>query len=674
VLVGAVETPGTAQKVVVKGQMAYVADGEAGLQIINVSNPSTPVIVGSLDTPAVANGIAISGDIVLVTDRGYPSTLRLINVSNPAAPVLTGQVGILDAAKAVTVDNMIAYVTSFEGGLSVVDISNPFSPRIMSNLASQFIPVDVVVRTGLAFLADILFVNAVPIVSIEDPVIPIFRAILDFSGLGDASGTGIAIDDTYLYLITDTFLSLNDFGVTGLSKLFIGQYLSRADSYGVPPTVRIASPLEGTTVVTGGHLQVDVEAKDDVSVARVDLFVNGSLIGTGTREPFIFQYSAPADAGILTLGASTTDHGGNLTAAEDVHVNVLPDPLTTVGGRIVDVAGNPVGDVPVICLGSATLSQADGTFTISSLPTGVGGISCKASSTNAAGDLLSALSAERDPVPGGVIDFGDMTLTLKNLYVSADTSLYLLSPSNGDSALLGQDEILEASYVEVHPSDGSLYFLNETGELFAIDPALETFLSGPTALDYSGSGLPAGHFVDAIAFDGSGQMYGITSAFPYPYTHYLVKIDPATGVVTDPKLITGLPVPTDPTEELTELLDYDSSTGYLWGIWANDPTDPQNPADGNDIRLVKINLSTGAAELVIPLINPRPDVVLVNGDISVDRNGQIYALVTSEIIKGSPPTTFYEMQMTTIDKTTGQMTFVGQPIPVLDFWGIDFKK
>lgn len=673
VLLGAVDTPGTAQKVAVRGNVAYVADGAAGLQIIDVSNLSTPVIVGSLDTPAVANGIALSGDIALVTDRGFPSTLRLIDVSNPTAPVLTGQIGIVDAARAVTADNRVAYVVSFEGGLSVVDIRNPFSPRIMSTLVSQFIPVDLVIRQGLAFLADILFVNAVPIVSIEDPVTPIFRAILDFSGLGDANGTGIDIDDNYLYLVTDAFVSLDDFGLTGLSKLFIGQYLSLTDPYGVSPTVSITRPAGGTTVLGGGYLEVAVEAKDDVAVARVDLFVNGNLSGTDTREPFVFQYPVPADAVALTLGVSARDHGGNSAAAEDIHVNVIPDPLTSAAGRIIDAAGNPLSGIPVMCSGLTALSQADGIFTMSGLPTGIGDISCKASFTNAGGDLLSGLSDARDPVPGGVIGFGDITLTLMNLYVLAAPELYLLNPFNGDSTLLSQE--LEASVIEVHPSDGSVYFFSEgTGEVFAVDPSFTTLLSGPMALDYSGSGLPAGHFVDTIAFDGSGQMHGLTSEFFDPYTHYLVKIAPATGAVTDPQLITGLPVPVDPTEGLTELLDYDPSTGYLWGIWANDPTDPGSPADGNDIRLVKINPATAAVEAVIPFVNLRPDATIINGDISVDAEGQIYALVTSEIIKGSPATTFYEMQVITIDKVIGQVTYLGEPIPVLDFWSIDFKK
>lgn len=33
------------------GTHAYVAEGNSGLQVVDISNPASPVIVGSVDTP-----------------------------------------------------------------------------------------------------------------------------------------------------------------------------------------------------------------------------------------------------------------------------------------------------------------------------------------------------------------------------------------------------------------------------------------------------------------------------------------------------------------------------------------------------------------------------------------------------------------------------------------------
>ncbi len=43
--------PGIVKDVVVVGNYAYVADGNAGLRIIDVSLPSAPIEVGFYDTP-----------------------------------------------------------------------------------------------------------------------------------------------------------------------------------------------------------------------------------------------------------------------------------------------------------------------------------------------------------------------------------------------------------------------------------------------------------------------------------------------------------------------------------------------------------------------------------------------------------------------------------------------
>ena len=53
-ILGSVDTPGLAFGVAVSGAVAYVADFESGLQVIDVSDPANPVILGFVDTPSRA--------------------------------------------------------------------------------------------------------------------------------------------------------------------------------------------------------------------------------------------------------------------------------------------------------------------------------------------------------------------------------------------------------------------------------------------------------------------------------------------------------------------------------------------------------------------------------------------------------------------------------------------
>jgi len=95
---------------------------------------------------------------------------------------------------------------------------------------------------------------------------------------------GIAADGSYVYLVTE-HSSLNKFGSTGDSRLYIGQYRALQDLKGIPPTVSITSPVGGSTVIQGATLPITVNATDDVAVAAVNFLVNGQVVFTATRCP-----------------------------------------------------------------------------------------------------------------------------------------------------------------------------------------------------------------------------------------------------------------------------------------------------------------------------------------------------------------------------------------------------
>src|SRR5687767_11193787 len=54
-VIGSIDTPDDARGVSVVGPVVgtygCVADGLSGIQVVNISNPTSPVIVGSVDTP-----------------------------------------------------------------------------------------------------------------------------------------------------------------------------------------------------------------------------------------------------------------------------------------------------------------------------------------------------------------------------------------------------------------------------------------------------------------------------------------------------------------------------------------------------------------------------------------------------------------------------------------------
>jgi hypothetical protein len=112
--------------VVVSGVRAYIACGTHGLRIIVVSHPWDPNEQGFIDTPGYANDVAVSGNYAYVADG--QSGLRVIDISTPSAPVEVGFYNAPGDAHGVTISGSYAYVADGFSGLRIIDISDPAAP------------------------------------------------------------------------------------------------------------------------------------------------------------------------------------------------------------------------------------------------------------------------------------------------------------------------------------------------------------------------------------------------------------------------------------------------------------------------------------------------------------------------------------------------------------------
>src|SRR5262249_13646029 len=221
-----------------------------------------------------------------------------------------------------------------------------------------------VTRVGrFAIGADVFFFNGVPIIDVSDPANPIPRVVLNLSATQDDNGTGIAADGAFLYLTAQSG-ALTENGVTGTTRLYIGQYLALGDRAGGPPTVDGGAPVPGTPLVEGCPAPVRVTAVDDVAVASVSLLVDGAPAFADTSPPYEFAVTPALGATSITLGATATDLGFNACTAQPVVRSVAADPGTPVTGLVVDGAARPVGGASVSCNGVEQTTGGDGHFSV----------------------------------------------------------------------------------------------------------------------------------------------------------------------------------------------------------------------------------------------------------------------------------------------------------------------
>jgi hypothetical protein len=189
------------ENVYVSGNYAYVASYENNaLEIIDVTNPNLPVHKGSivdagggvapfLNEPA---SVFVSGNYAYVAST-LSQALEIVDVTNPATPVHKGSLqngtAYLASPVSVFVSGTLAFV-GCTGGLEIADISNPAAPvhvgsllngvggALLSNVTSIF------VLGNYAYLTN-SDVNALEIVNVANPAAPVHKGKL-VDGAGSA--------------------------------------------------------------------------------------------------------------------------------------------------------------------------------------------------------------------------------------------------------------------------------------------------------------------------------------------------------------------------------------------------------------------------------------------------------------------------------------------------------
>ncbi|MCA1732531.1 MAG: hypothetical protein LC732_02895, partial [Acidobacteria bacterium] len=87
----------------VYGTTLYLVGADAGVAIVDISNPSSPQHLATIDTPGIARAVAVSGpDEIVVADGGGPG-LTFIDVADRTRPLILGSQPLVGNATDVRV-------------------------------------------------------------------------------------------------------------------------------------------------------------------------------------------------------------------------------------------------------------------------------------------------------------------------------------------------------------------------------------------------------------------------------------------------------------------------------------------------------------------------------------------------------------------------------------------
>ena len=290
-----IETLGRAWRVEAMGEYAYVLSryggvpNSNGIQVIDISDPSKPVLTGTAMTPGPSVDFEIHWPLIYTADSF--TGLSIFDVSDPAAPVRLSSTSLngdyAGYSSDVTLWGEIAYVANAHR-LVVLDVSDLTSPIVLREieLEAQSVYAD----DGVLFVTtrdDELLAFG-----LDDPEMPVLLAGVTHEYLGQGS----PIESAYEFGRVGDRLFVSTGGALLEFDLSLPQSISFVQEHELrtrEPSIFIDDGLMYTSSTDSGRLS---ELNDDGSISYLasfaapyrarDIAVNGSYVlvaGGGLR-------------------------------------------------------------------------------------------------------------------------------------------------------------------------------------------------------------------------------------------------------------------------------------------------------------------------------------------------------------------------------------------------------
>jgi hypothetical protein len=159
----------------VDNDRAYVANGMAGLKILNVIDPTRPSTLGSYDTagqgPSLASAVALDSFAYI----GWPRPkFRALDVSNPAMSVYAGTCELFGYPQDMVIRDSLVYVAEMNR-FQIVNVARPREPVLVGSCAGD--GVSILLRDTFAYTA----AGAIRVTNIARPDSPFVATTIDRS-------------------------------------------------------------------------------------------------------------------------------------------------------------------------------------------------------------------------------------------------------------------------------------------------------------------------------------------------------------------------------------------------------------------------------------------------------------------------------------------------------------
>ncbi len=279
-------TGGSAQKIDIRGHYAYVASGYSGLWILDISDAHNPVGVANISTGGFTADVEVGDSIVYLvnwpTQRKEASRgLWVIDVKDPYEPkILSHYTGIVRfsqsrAPNALAKFGNLIFMTQMPSAdndttLEVINVDDPLRPRQIGIFRSAYRPHYVAIEDSIIYLATTN--GGLRIIDVHNPANPIeISSILNLS-------FAVVPDSPFAFVLRDSIFAIDisnlrspfvvgsaklKYGVSNMDVTISENYIYWAD--GELGAVDISDPKnpKQTATFSGNGLGQGVTARGD---------------------------------------------------------------------------------------------------------------------------------------------------------------------------------------------------------------------------------------------------------------------------------------------------------------------------------------------------------------------------------------------------------------------------
>jgi len=199
--VGSLNTGGDARYVksgiINQIQYAFLADGEKGLEIINISNASSPELTYNFNTGGFVREVLVDtiGNNIYAFLSDKVKGLFILNITNPLSPNLDTNIMYSGGVNSVELKDEYLFVALISGSVKVLDINNIQDSIFEVNTYFPKNPVEHIEISGnTAYFVE--RITGLEIVDISNPQLPVF--LTTFKSPGNCYDIKIANDIAYI--------------------------------------------------------------------------------------------------------------------------------------------------------------------------------------------------------------------------------------------------------------------------------------------------------------------------------------------------------------------------------------------------------------------------------------------------------------------------------------------